>query len=133
MTSTEELSKKADILIEALPYIRRFEGATVVIKYGGSLMFDPDAKRRFCENVVLLRYVGMNPVVVHGGGKEISRWLTRLGKDTEFVDGLRVTDAETMEITEMVLSGKVNNDLVGTINKAGGQAVGLSGKDAGLL
>lgn len=133
MSTTAELSKKAEILIEALPYIRRFEGQTVVIKYGGSLMFDQDAKRRFCANIVLLRYVGMNPVVVHGGGKEISKWLERVGKRTEFIDGLRVTDQETMEITEMVLSGKVNSDIVSTINQVGGKAVGLSGKDAGLL
>ena len=133
MTATEALSQKAEILIEALPYIRRFEGQTVVIKYGGSLMFDEDAKRRFCQNIVLLRFVGMNPVVVHGGGKEISRWLEKVGKKTEFIEGLRVTDAETMEVTEMVLSGKVNNDIVATINQCGGKAVGLSGKDANLL
>ena len=133
MSSSLSASDKATVLVEALPYIRRFEGKTVVVKYGGSLMFDEEAKMRFCKNIALLRYVGMQPIVVHGGGKEISKWLDKVGKQTEFIEGLRVTDAETMELTEMVLSGKINSDLANCINRVGGKAVGLSGKDASLF
>ncbi len=124
---------KAKILLESLPYIRKFHGKTILIKYGGSLMVNPELRESFAEDVVLLKYVGINPVIVHGGGKEISKWMQKLGKESVFVDGLRVTDSETMEITEMVLSGKVNSDLVSLINKKGARAVGLSGRDAHLF
>lgn len=126
-------SNKAKILVEALPYIRRFQGQTVVIKYGGSLMYDEERKNSFATDIVLLRYVGLNPIIVHGGGKEITRWLEKIGKASEFCEGLRVTDAETMEVTEMVLSGKINSEIVSLINMKGGKAVGLSGKDANLF
>ncbi|MFC1617487.1 acetylglutamate kinase [Candidatus Margulisiibacteriota bacterium] len=129
----KERIKKAKTLLEALPYIRRFSGKTVVIKYGGSLMVDENLKSLFANDIVLLKYIGMNPVIVHGGGKEISKWIKKVGKETVFHDGLRYTDAETMEVTEMVLSGKINNEVVSLINKHGGKAVGLSGKDANLL
>ena len=121
------------VLLEALPYIKDFHSKTVVIKYGGSLMVDEDLKRKFALDIVLLKYVGMNPVIVHGGGKEISKWMHKMGKESVFIDGLRVTDSETMEITEMVLSGKINSELVSLINSGGGRAVGLSGKDADLF
>ncbi len=124
---------KAKTLVEALPYIRRFSGQTIVIKYGGSLMSHDHLKPLFAEDISLLKYVGLNPVVVHGGGQEISRWMTKVGKESQFIDGLRVTDAETMEITEMVLSGKINGEIVSYINAAGGRAVGLSGKDGSLF
>lgn len=129
----KERIQKADVLLEALPYIQQFSGKTVVVKYGGSIMIDDELKARFAEDIVLLKYVGINPVIVHGGGKEISKWMSKMGKETVFIDGLRVTDSETMEITEMVLSGKINNDVVALINRAGGKAVGLSGKDANLF
>lgn len=125
--------EKAKVLLEALPYIRRFTGKTIVIKYGGSLMVHDDLKEKFAADIVLLKYIGFNPVIVHGGGKEISKWMTKMGKEAVFIDGLRVTDSETMEITEMVLSGKINNEIVSMINKQGGKAVGLSGKDANLF
>ncbi|MDA1353229.1 MAG: acetylglutamate kinase [bacterium] len=125
--------EKAKVLLEALPYIQKFSGSTIVIKYGGSLMIDDAAKEQFAQDIVLLKYVGINPVIVHGGGKEISKWMQRMGKEAVFIDGLRVTDEETMEITEMVLSGKINNEVVTLINTAGGQAVGLSGKSANLF
>jgi acetylglutamate kinase len=125
--------EKAKVLLEALPYIKKFSGKSIVIKYGGSLMIDPKLKHAFAEDIVLLKYIGINPIIVHGGGKEISKWMTKIGKKTEFLDGLRVTDAETMEITEMVLSGKINNEIVDLINHSGGKAVGLSGKDANLF
>jgi len=124
---------KVKILLEALPYIKRFHGRRVLIKYGGSLMVNPELKASFAQDIVLLKYVGLNPVIVHGGGKEISKWMTRLGKESVFIDGLRFTDAETMEITEMVLSGKINSEIVSLINQAGGRAVGLSGRDANLF
>jgi len=124
---------KAKILTEALPYIQKFRGKTVVVKYGGSLMFDDNLKQRFASDISLLKLVGLNPVIVHGGGKEISHWLKKLGKESVFIDGLRFTDAETMEVTEMVLSGKINSEVVSFINRAGGKAVGLSGKDASLF
>ncbi|MEK9658192.1 MAG: acetylglutamate kinase [bacterium] len=125
--------EQAEILLEALPYIQHFSGKIVVIKYGGSLMVNDDLKAQFARDVVLLKVVGMHPVIVHGGGKEISKWMTKLGKKSVFIDGLRVTDAETMEITEMVLSGKITNDVVALMNAAGGKAVGVSGKDANLF
>ncbi|MCB0336135.1 MAG: acetylglutamate kinase [Bdellovibrionales bacterium] len=128
-----DASKKAKILLEALPYIRNFSGCTFVIKFGGSILNDTEAKQRFCSDVVLLRYVGINVVIVHGGGKEIQAWQERLGLKTEFIDGLRVTTPETMEITEMVLSGKVNRDIVASMNRVGGNAIGFSGKDAHLF
>lgn len=125
--------EKARTIVEALPYINQFHNKTVVIKYGGSLIMDESAKNSFCQDIALLKYVGINPIVVHGGGKEISRWTEKIGKETVFVDGLRVTDPETMELTEMILSGKINSDLVANINKYGVNAVGLSGRDANLL
>jgi len=130
---TDNTQEVAQILIEALPYIQRFEGKTIVIKYGGNAMIDDALKESFARNVVLLKYVGMNPVVVHGGGPQISGTLERVGKTTEFIDGLRVTDAETMEIVEMVLGGLVNKEIVNLINSHGGKAVGLTGKDGNMV
>jgi acetylglutamate kinase len=124
---------KAHILAEALPYIREFSGKTVVIKYGGSAMEDPALADLFAQDVVLMRLVGMNPVVVHGGGPQISDLMRRLGKEPEFVDGLRVTDAETVDIVRMALVGKVNREIVASVNQHGSYAVGLSGEDAGLI
>jgi len=125
--------EKAHILAEALPYIREFSGKTVVIKYGGSAMEDPALADLFAQDVVLMRLVGMNPVVVHGGGPQISDLMRRLGKEPEFVDGLRVTDAETVDIVRMALVGKVNREIVAAVNQHGSYAVGLSGEDAGLI
>ena len=124
---------RAKILAEALPYIRRFHGKTIVIKYGGNAMTDEKLKKSFAHDVVLLKLVGMNPVVVHGGGPQIDELLKQLGKKGEFVQGMRVTDAETMDVVEMVLGGKVNKDIVNLINQNGGRAVGLTGKDGGLI
>ena len=124
---------KAEILAQALPYIRKFHGKTMVIKYGGNAMTDPDLQADFAEDVVLLKLVGMNPVVVHGGGPQIEAALGRLGKKGEFIQGMRVTDAETMEVVEWVLAGEVQQDIVGLINQAGGKAVGLTGRDGGLI
>ncbi len=124
---------KAEILAQALPYIRKFHGKTIVIKYGGNAMTDPSLQADFAEDVVLLKLVGMNPVVVHGGGPQIETALNRLGKKGEFVQGMRVTDAETMEVVEWVLAGEVQQDIVGLINQAGGKAVGLTGRDGGLI
>jgi acetylglutamate kinase len=124
---------KATILAEALPYIREFSGKTVVIKYGGHAMEDPQLAELFAQDVVLMRLVGMNPVVVHGGGPQISDLMRRLGKEPEFVDGLRVTDAETVDIVRMALVGKVNREIVASVNRHGSYAVGLSGEDAGLI
>ena len=124
---------RAAMLIEALPYIHRFRGAVVVVKYGGNAMVDPALGRAVADDVVLLRAVGLKPVVVHGGGPQISDLMARLGKQAEFRDGLRVTDAETVDIARMVLVGKVNRDIVSTINVHGPLAVGLSGEDAGLI
>jgi len=124
---------KAKVLIEALPYIRRFYNKTIVIKYGGSTMEEEGLKRNFALDVVLLKYIGLNPVVVHGGGPQIGEMLTRLGKKSEFVEGMRVTDRETMDVVEMVLVGKVNKEIVALINQQGGKAVGLSGKDGRLI
>jgi acetylglutamate kinase len=125
--------QKVAILAEAMPYIRRFHGKTIVVKYGGNAMTDETLKRSFAEDVVMLRLVGMNPVVVHGGGPQIEQLLSRVGKKGEFVQGMRVTDAETMDIVEMVLAGQVNKEIVELINTAGGKAVGLTGQDGGLI
>ena len=120
-------------LIEALPYIQQFRGSIVVVKFGGNAMVDPDLSRTFAEDIVLLRSVGLKPVVVHGGGPQIGQMLERLGKTTEFRDGLRVTDAETLDVARMVLVGKVGRDIVGQINTHGAYAVGMSGEDGGLI
>ncbi|NLK00779.1 MAG: acetylglutamate kinase [Clostridia bacterium] len=124
---------KANILIEALPYIKEFYGRTVVVKYGGHAMRSPELKQAVMQDITLMKFVGMNPVVVHGGGPEINTMLDRLEIETSFVQGLRVTDKETMDIVEMVLVGKVNKEIVSLINKAGGSAIGLSGKDGNLF
>lgn len=126
-------AEQAEILVQALPYIRNYYGKTVVIKYGGNAMTDESLKESVTKDIVLLRYVGMQPVIVHGGGPEITELMKRVGKTANFVDGLRVTDAETMELVEMVLAGKTNKSIVSLINRQGGKAVGLSGKDADLL
>ena len=123
----------AEILAQALPYIRKFHGKTLVIKYGGNAMTDPAVQKAFAEDVVLLKLVGMNPVVVHGGGPQIEGLLQRLGKKGEFIEGMRVTDAETMEVVEWVLGGEVQQDIVGLINQAGGKAVGLTGRDGAMI
>jgi acetylglutamate kinase len=125
--------RRTEALIEALPYIKRFRGAIVVVKFGGNAMVDPDLSRTFAEDIVLLRSVGLKPVVVHGGGPQIGDMLKRLGKSTEFRDGLRVTDAETLDVARMVLVGKVGRDIVGEINIHGAFAVGMSGEDGGLI
>jgi acetylglutamate kinase len=127
------LLAKAETLVEALPYLQRYAGATFVVKYGGHAMGSPELQRDFAEDVVLLKAVGINPVVVHGGGPQIGAMLKRLGVESRFVDGLRVTDAETAQIAEMVLAGSINKEIVGWIGQAGGRAVGLSGKDAGFV
>ena len=124
---------RAKILIEVLPYIKKFNGATIVIKYGGHAMVDEQLKQEFALDVILLKYVGMNPVVVHGGGPQIGDFLKRLSIESEFVDGMRVTDRQTMDVVEMVLVGKVNKEIVNLINQNGGVAVGLSGKDGKLI
>ncbi len=128
-----ELVQRAEVLIEALPYIRAFQGKTLVIKYGGAAMEQVDLKEQFAKDVLLLRLVGIRPVIVHGGGPQIGALMKRLGKEPKFVGGMRVTDQETVEIVEMVLVGKINKEIVGLINLHGGRAVGLSGKDASLL
>lgn len=125
--------EKAEVLVEALPYIKEFYGKRVVIKYGGAAMVDAGLKAKVVQDIVLMKYVGMHPIVVHGGGPEINGMLQRLGIKSKFVDGLRVTDRETMEIVEMVLGGKVNKQIVSGIEASGGKAIGLSGKDAGLI
>ena len=124
---------RARILTEALPYIRRFHGKTVVIKYGGNAMVADDLKQSFARDIVLMKLVGINPVVVHGGGPQIGQLLERIGKKSEFVQGMRVTDRETMDVVEMVLGGLVNKEIVNLLNQHGGKAVGLSGKDGGLI
>ena len=129
----EKLIDKAEVLIEALPYIRRFYNKTIVIKYGGHAMVDNDLKVNFALDVILMKYVGFNPVIVHGGGPQIGKVLEKMGKPSKFIDGMRVTDLETMDIVEMVLVGKINKEIVGLINHHGGQAVGLSGKDGQLI
>jgi acetylglutamate kinase len=127
------LRDKAEILAQALPYIRKFHGKTIVIKYGGNAMTDPALQQDFAEDVVLLKLVGLNPVVVHGGGPQIEEALAKLGKKGTFIQGMRVTDDETMEVVEWVLAGQVQQDIVGLINVAGGKAVGLTGRDGGLI
>jgi acetylglutamate kinase len=133
MLDTLSPSLKAGVLAEALPYIQRFHGKTIVVKYGGNAMTEEHLKRSFARDVVLLKLVGLNVVVVHGGGPQIEQLLTRVGKKGEFVQGMRVTDAETMELVEMVLGGQVNKDVVNLINQAGGKAVGVTGKDGNLI
>ena len=135
MTDTAHIPprEKAEILAQALPYIRKYHGKTMVIKYGGNAMTDPALQADFAEDVVLLKLVGINPVVVHGGGPQIENALKRLGKKGEFIQGMRVTDAETMEVVEWVLGGEVQQDIVGLINQAGGKAVGLTGRDGGMI
>ena len=129
----EQIVRRAETLIEALPYIRAFQGKTLVIKYGGAAMDQADLKEQFAKDVLLLRLVGIRPVIVHGGGPQIGALMKRLGKEPRFVGGMRVTDEETMEIVEMVLVGKINKEIVGLINLHGGRAVGLSGKDGSLI
>lgn len=128
-----ELIEKAEVLHEALPYIRQFQGKVVVIKYGGHAMVDEALKKSFAQDVVLMKYIGINPVVVHGGGPQINQVLDRMRIESSFVDGMRVTDAPTMDVVEMVLVGKVNKEIVNLIQLHGGRAVGLSGKDGGLI
>jgi acetylglutamate kinase len=129
----EQFQERARILIEAVPYIRTFYGKTFVIKYGGNAMINEELKKSVILNIILLKYLGLNPVIVHGGGPEITAMLKRVGKETSFVGGQRVTDAETMDIVTMVLSGKINKDLVSLLNQYGGKAVGISGHDGKLL
>lgn len=129
----QELIKKAGILIEALPYIQEFYGKTVVIKYGGNAMISEELKNKVMEDITLLKYIGLHPVLVHGGGPDISKALTRFGIQSEFVNGLRVTDEETMSVAQMVLIGKTNKEIVSLLNTKGGKAVGISGIDAGLI
>jgi len=133
MNDVKKSMERADILLEALPYIQRFYNKTIVIKYGGHAMVDEDLKKHFARDMVMMKYIGINPVVVHGGGPQIGSYLKKLGKDSTFVQGMRVTDEETMDIVEMVLVGKVNKEIVGLINHHGGKAVGLSGKDGSLI
>ena len=125
--------EKAEILSQALPYIRRYHGKTLVIKYGGNAMTDPELQQDFAEDIVLLKLVGMNPVVVHGGGPQIDAALNKIGKKGTFIQGMRVTDEETMDVVEWVLGGEVQQDIVGLINAAGGKAVGLTGRDGGMI
>ena len=129
----KEFIRKADILLESLPYIREFAGRTIVIKYGGSAMVSEDLRSNFARDIILLRYVGIKPVVVHGGGPQIGKTLEKMGKKSSFIRGHRVTDDETMDIVEMVLGGKVKKEIVALIQKHGGKAVGLTGKDGGLF
>lgn len=131
--NTEHAAERAEILAEALPYIRKYAGATIVIKYGGNAMTDAALKEGFAKDVVLLKLCGMNPIVVHGGGPQINNMLEKVGKQGEFVQGMRVTDAETMEVVEMVLGGSVNKEIVSLINQHGGKAVGLTGKDGHFM
>ena len=133
MDSVKKSMERADILIEALPYIRRFYNKIIVIKYGGHAMVDDELKDMFARDVLMMKYVGIHPVVVHGGGPQIGGYLKKLGKESQFIQGMRVTDQETMDIVEMVLVGKVNKEIVGLINQHGGKAVGLSGKDGSLI
>ena len=131
--ATANAAATARILSEALPYIRRYQGKTIVIKYGGHAMVDDALKNSFAHDVILMKLVGVNPVVVHGGGPQISQLLEKIGKESTFIDGMRVTDSETMDVVEMVLGGLVNKDIVRLINSLGGRAVGLSGKDGNLI
>ncbi|MBR6381175.1 MAG: acetylglutamate kinase, partial [Lachnospiraceae bacterium] len=132
MPDIQEVMKKAEVLIEALPYIQRFNRKIIVVKYGGSAMADPELQRNVIKDVTLLKLVGFKPIIVHGGGKEISRWVEKVGKEPKFIGGLRVTDEETMEIAEMVL-GRVSKTLVTMVEELGVRAVSVSGKDGGLL
>lgn len=131
-TDMNKYLEKAEVLIEALPYIQRFNRRIIVVKYGGSAMIDEELKKHVIQDVTLLKLVGFKPIIVHGGGKEISRWVGKVGMEPRFVNGLRVTDADTMEIAEMVLN-KVNKSLVQMVQELGVKAVGISGKDGGLL
>ncbi len=131
--SRQSAARVAEVLTEALPYIRRFHGKTIVVKYGGNAMVDEALKQGFARDVVLMKLVGFNPVIVHGGGPQIGRLLERIGKETTFVEGMRVTDSETMDVVEMVLGGLVNKEIVNLISGHGGRAVGLTGKDGGLI
>jgi len=133
MTDLNKYVERAEILMQALPYIRRFYNKTIVIKYGGHAMIDEELKDMFAKDVLMMKYIGIHPVVVHGGGPQIGGFLKKLGKDSRFIQGMRVTDEETMNIVEMVLVGKVNKEIVGLINRNGGRAVGLSGKDGNLV
>lgn len=133
MENVKKSMERAEILLEALPYIRRFYNKIIVIKYGGHAMVAEELKDMFARDVVMMKYVGIHPVVVHGGGPQIGGYLKKLGKESRFVQGMRVTDQETMDIVEMVLVGKVNKEIVGLVNQHGGKAVGLSGKDGGLI
>lgn len=125
--------QKAELLVEALPYIRNLSGKTIVVKFGGNAMIDEKLKEMFAEDVVLTKYIGMSPVVVHGGGPQINEVMAKMGKKPVFIEGIRITDGETMDIVEMVLGGKINKELVNRINQHGGNAVGLTGKDGGLI
>jgi acetylglutamate kinase len=133
MDQVKKSMERAEILLEALPYIRRFYNKTIVIKYGGHAMLDEGLKESFARDVLMMKYIGINPVVVHGGGPQIGSYLKKLGKESRFIQGMRVTDEETMNIVEMVLVGMVNQEIVGLINRHGGKAVGLSGKDGNLI
>lgn len=130
---TQPSSDTAEILTEALPYIQRYSGKTIVIKYGGNAMTEPRLQQSFARDIVLLKQVGVNPVVVHGGGPQIGNLLKQIGKDSHFIDGMRVTDAETMDVVQMVLGGLVNKQIVNLINQAGGKAIGLTGKDGNMI
>jgi len=129
----QEIINKAKVLVEALPYIQRFNNKTIVIKYGGNAMVEERLKESFANDIILLKLIGLNPVIVHGGGPQIGKVLKEMGRETDFVQGMRVTDHETMNVVEMVLGGKVNKEIVGNINHFGGKAVGLSGKDGNLI
>jgi len=131
--SQQHAANSAKILIEALPYIQKFTGKTIVIKYGGNAMVDEELKSSFARDIVLLKHVGINPVIVHGGGPQIGELLEKLGKQSTFVEGMRVTDSETMDVVEMVLGGLVNKEIVQLINQHGGRAIGITGKDGGLI
>jgi acetylglutamate kinase len=129
----KDLIDKAEVLVEAMPYIRRFANSTIVLKYGGSAMSDPTLRASFARDVVLLKFIGLRPVIVHGGGPQIGRILERLGVQSTFVDGLRVTDDQTMDVVEMVLGGTVNREIVALIQQAGGRAIGLTGNDGDMI
>ena len=133
MINSKSAHHIADVLIEALPYIQRFKDKTVVVKFGGNAMVDEALKHSFARDIVLMKLVGLNPIVVHGGGPQIGQLLAKLGKTSEFVDGMRVTDSETMDVVEMVLGGLVNKEIVNLINRNGGKAVGLTGKDGDFI
>jgi acetylglutamate kinase len=133
MDKIRESMERADILLEALPYIQRFYNKTIVIKYGGHAMLDEELKESFARDVLMMKYIGINPVVVHGGGPQIGSYLKKIGKESKFIQGMRVTDEETMNIVEMVLVGLINKEIVALINRHGGRAVGLSGKDGNLI